>query len=328
MAKEKMWGILVHLSMHMWQEKYETLPFDDSFWGYLLERARETGLNTIVLDCGDGIQYASHPEIVMEGAWSREKVRGEVRRAKEYGITLIPKLNFSTGHKMWLHEYERMISTPQYYRLCKDLIRELYELFEHPEYIHLGMDEEIDWVCAKDEFVVYRRGSLFWHDLRFLLDCVHETGAKPWIWADPLFEHTEEFIEHIAPDELVLSPWYYNAFQEEHFTPISLMEPNGGQYTERGLKYIEEIPQKVKIREQACKLLQHGFFYVPTGSVYWKNDHNMPDLVAHFETGAPKKEQILGYITAPWVPTLPSGKEVFEDSFRTVKLAMEKYHTL
>ncbi len=328
--QQKMWGILVHLSYHMWQTKFETLPFDDDTWTYILEKSKESGFNTIVLDCGDGIQYATHPEISMNGAWSRTRVRREVARAKEMGINLIPKLNFSTGHKMWLHEYERMISTPPYYRLCNDLIHEVYELFDHPEYIHLGMDEEIDWVCAKDEFVVYRKGELFWHDLRYLFDCVHDTGAKPWIWADPLFEHTEEFMKRIDPEEVLLSPWYYNAFHEEHFTPIEKWEKDPGDGADGEIKFIEQIPQKVKIRECAAKFMEKGYSYVPTGSVYWHNDYNMPEMVEYFEKGAPKREQIVGYITAPWVTTRPGERNDrdFAESFETMKKAMEYYKSL
>ena len=315
--QKKMWGMLVHLSMHMWQEKFETLPFDDDLWDYILEKSKESGFNTIVLDCGDGIQYATRPEISMNGAWSRSRVRREVARAKEMGISLIPKLNFSTGHKMWLHEYERMISTPPYYRLCNDLIHEVYELFDHPDYIHSGSTPR-SW----------RKGELFWHDMRYLLDCVHDTGAKPWIWADSLFEHTEEFMKHIEPDELILSPWYYNAFHEEHFTPVEKWEKNPGDGAEGEIKFIEQIPQKVKIRECAAKLMEKGYTYVPTGSVFWHNDYNMPEMVEYFEKGAPKREQVLGYITAPWKATLPEGKADFDESFETMKKAMEYYKSL
>lgn len=324
----KMWGILVHLSMHYGFLRYETLPFDDEMWEKVLQGAKDAGLNTIVVDLCDGVQYASHPEISMPGAWSHGRVRKELARCKELGITLIPKLNFSTGHRMWLGQYGRMISTPEYYRVCADLIREIYELFEEPEYIQIGMDEETRWVCElADDLVVYRKGKLLWHDLRFLLDCVHDTGAKPWIWSDILFEQTEDFQKYIDPDELVVSPWYYNAFKEEHFTPLSKMDPDGtGEHSRNGLKYIEQIPQKVRLREVAGPLMKAGYSYVPTGSVYWRNDYNMPEMVEYFEAHAPKKEQILGYLTAHWKAMLPQNKEEFDESFRVMKAVIGENH--
>ena len=154
---EKMWGILVHLSMHMWQQTYDTLPFDDELWDYIIEESEKCGVNTIVLDLGDGIEYATHPEIAMKGAWTRKRVREELRRCKDKGIALIPKLNFATPHCKWLGEYGRMISTTKYYQVANDLIKEVYELFDHPEYIHLGMDEEDAKHVEKHEYAVFRQ---------------------------------------------------------------------------------------------------------------------------------------------------------------------------
>lgn len=135
--KSKMWAILVHLSMSMWREKYEELEFDDEMWDYIVEESVKSGVNTIVLDIGDGLVFGSHHEIACKGAWARNGLHKELTRCKEKGITLIPKLNFATPHDIWLGEYHRKISTPEYYRVCNDLIKEVYEIFDHPEYIHI-----------------------------------------------------------------------------------------------------------------------------------------------------------------------------------------------
>ena len=58
------------------------------------------------------------------------------------GIEPLPKLNFSTCHDAWLGPYSRMVSTPAYYDVCRDLIDEVAELFGGPRFFHLGMDEE------------------------------------------------------------------------------------------------------------------------------------------------------------------------------------------
>ena len=135
MKKEKIWSILVHLTKNLQENKYfDTLWFDESVWDYILRNAEKAGINTIVLDVGDGIEFATHPEIAVKGAWSHRRVRTELRRCRDLGITLIPKLNFATPHDRWLGEYRRMISTNIYYRLANDLIKEVYELFDKPEY--------------------------------------------------------------------------------------------------------------------------------------------------------------------------------------------------
>lgn len=71
------------------------------------------------------------------------KVELEVARCREKGLALIPKLNFATTHSFRLGEYRNMTSTNTYYKVVNDLIHEVYELFDHPEYIHFGMDEQI-----------------------------------------------------------------------------------------------------------------------------------------------------------------------------------------
>jgi len=326
----KMWGILVHLSMHMWQDKYDTLPFDDELWDYIIDESEKSGVNTIVLDLGDGIEYASHPEIAMKGAWTRKRVRTEVKRCKEAGIALIPKLNFATPHDMWLGEYARMVSTSTYYKVANDLIKEVYELFDHPKYIHLGMDEEDAKHVEKHEFAVFRQGELYWHDVRFLMDSVIDTGAKPWIWSCGLFDYPEEYKKHIGVEDAVLSPWYYNAFRKEHWTPVESRAEyvtyyNEGAYAEMGIKFVEEDPFLVNFRKVALPLMKEGYKYIPCASVFNRCDWNTSDLVEYFKENAPD-EQILGYITAPWFSTTMDKKMYFEESFKFLKEAKEKFY--
>lgn len=329
---EKMWAILIHLSKNMWTPVSEELSFDESMWDYVLEESVKAGINTIVLDVGDGIQYASHPEIAIKGAWTRGRVRKEVARCKELGIALIPKLNFATPHDQWLGEYARMISTTTYYRVCNDLIKEVYELFDHPAYIHLGMDEEDARHVQHHEYAVYRQGELFWHDLNFLIDCVADTGAKPWIWSCPLFRHMDEYKAHVSADAAVLSPWYYNAFRKEHWTPIETRAEyvayyNEGDYAKLGIKYVEEDPYLVNFREVALPLLKEGYKYIPCASVFNRCDWNTSDLVEYFRDNAPDN-QILGYITAPWNMMVRTEKDMLflEESFRFLKEAKERFY--
>jgi len=329
---EKMWALLVHLSMNMWHNNYESLPFDDEMWDYILKESANTGINTIVLDIGDGIQFASHPEIAMKGAWKRKRVRQEVKRCKDLGIALIPKLNFSTAHGFWLGEYSRMVSTTKYYQVCNDLIKESYELFDHPEYIHLGFDEEDARHVEENEYAVFRQGELFWHDLNFLLDCVADTGARPWIWSCPLLRHPEDYKKYVGVKDAVLSPWYYNAFRKEHWTPVESRAEyvayyNEGIYKELGIKFVEEDPYLVNFRKWALPLMEEGYDYIPCASVFNRCDWNTSDIVEYFRDNAPD-EQILGYMTAPWVATLPTerSKQFYEESFRFLKEAKEAFY--
>jgi len=330
-SNKKIWGILVHLSKSMWGKK-DHLMFDDGFWTYILEEASKSGINTVVLDIGDGIEFASHPEIALPDAWKRKRVRKEVKRCKDLGIDLIPKLNFSTGHDHWLGEYHRMTSTTIYYQLCNDLIKECFELFDHPEYIHLGLDEEDARHCAGRDLAVFRQKELYWHDVNFLYDCVADCGAKPWAWSCPLFRHPEEYKAHVEPDDAVISPWYYHAIKRENWTPISSWQDYIDYYSKEPFKsmnltYVEEDIYNTMCRKVMLPLLKEGYKYIPCASTFYNVDHNTKELVEYFYENAPD-EQILGYMTAPWKSTLPTEdcKVAFDKSFKFLKEAREMFY--
>ncbi|MBQ4288179.1 MAG: hypothetical protein II770_09140, partial [Bacteroidales bacterium] len=45
----------------------------DSLWRKVTDHAAESGINMLVVDLGEGLQYPSHPELAIEGSWSVEK---------------------------------------------------------------------------------------------------------------------------------------------------------------------------------------------------------------------------------------------------------------
>ena len=329
-ADEKIWGILVNLGAWSDGRPYTELPFDEDAWDTIVDGAYNAGFNTIIICIGGGIDFSSHPELTLKGAWSQERLKKEINRCREKGIKLIPKLNFASPHDIWLGEYSRMISTPIYYKVCKDMINEAYELFEHPEYIHIGMDEEDAKHVATHQWAMYRQGDLFWHDLRFLVDCVKETGAKPWMWSCPLFDHPEEYKKHFAPDEAVLSPWYYNAFRKENWTPITSLQAyidyyNEEPYASMHLEYVEEDPFLVNVRNVAVPLSKEGYLYAPCASTINRCEHNSSDLVEYFKENV-ADNQLVGFLTAPWRKIVSEYKADFEESFKKLKEARDKFY--
>ncbi|MDQ3657149.1 MAG: Tat pathway signal protein, partial [Chloroflexota bacterium] len=130
------------------------LRWDDKLWDDLTKQIVAAGGNQVIFSLGDGIRYDSHPEIAVEGAWTPTEMKAEKQRLASLGITLVPKLNFSTGHDLWLGDYHRMVSTPVYYEVCADLIAEVIEIFDHPPLFHLGYDEETWYHQTWYEYVV------------------------------------------------------------------------------------------------------------------------------------------------------------------------------
>jgi len=311
---QKMWSLLVHLSMHYAYTRHSSLPFDDSMWDWILERSRESGINTIVLDVSDGVVFESHPEIAMPGAWTKARVKAELEKAGKLGITLIPKLNFSTGHSLWLGKYSRMISSEPYYQLCKDLITEIYDLFEKPQYIHIGMDEE-DEEHARynpEGLGVFRFGELYWHDLRYLLDCVESTGATPWIWYDPTLKDYERYLKTVDVNKVVISPWYYDALREADFTLFADYPWDKTPYAGLDLKYVEDIPKLKAFRENIIPRLADGHRYVPCSWAAMKG--NTVNLMEYFAQGD-RYDQVIGHMVSIWKATQWANREVFETAF-------------
>ena len=286
------WGNLLHLSYNMWAD-WEWSPdgkhpynasnpflrFDDGLWNDLLTAMSEGGLNMVVIDLGDGVQYQSHPEIAVEGAWTTRRLRDELAKMRAMGLEPIPKLNFSTCHDQWLGKYSRMVSTPEYYAVCRDLIAEVIELFDTPRFFHLGMDEEEQKHQRNFEYVVLRQYDLWWRDFFFFILQVESKGVRPWIWSDYVWEHPELFYARM-PKSVLQSNWYYGASFDESLGPVKA--------------YLE--------------LDAAGHDQIPTLS-NWTNATNVGDTVTfsrkHF---AP--ERLKGFLLAPWRPTLEACRPI------------------
>ena len=87
---------------------------DDGVWKDAVDRSAEKGMNAILIDLGEGVEFPSHPELAVKGTWSVEKMQKELARIRSLGLEPLPKLNFSACHDSWLKEYHRMLSTKEY----------------------------------------------------------------------------------------------------------------------------------------------------------------------------------------------------------------------
>ena len=224
-AKE-MRGMFLQLGNNMWSDvpvkdwaltkkedlaevsSLDVLRFDEEVWRRLTDRMVQKGFNAVVMDLGEGCIYPSHPELAVKGSWSAERLQKELARLRGIGIEPIPKLNFSTCHDTWLKEYGRMVSTPEYYRVCADVIRDVCEIFDKPRLLHLGYDEENFGNQRKYAYAVVRQGELWWHDFLFFVKTVEKLGMRPWIWSDYIWRHKDEFLSRM-PKSVMQSNWYY-----------------------------------------------------------------------------------------------------------------------
>ncbi len=312
--KDKMiWASLIHLSSHMWDD--ESCPprswyspsnwtvnndVDIDIWDNTIKYYAETGINTVLVDVGDAVLYESHPEICAPDAWSKDFLKKKLDEIRALGMTPIPKLNFSTCHDTWMKEYRRMLSTPIYYKVCADLIKEVCELFGYPALFHLGFDEE-KWVFFKRKDMIRVRNEELWmHDLTFLAKECEKYGARPWIWSDAIWEHEEFFLANMSKS-ILQSNWYYYGFQTF---------PEGNDYN----KHIG-----------AYQLLdEHGFDQVPTCST-WNNSANPHDTLAHGQKYI-SPERLKGYMTALWSMCRPGAKYDLMSDAERFYFARKKFY--
>jgi hypothetical protein len=287
------WGALLHMGANMWSDvpvkswgnlkpdelrlvcAADHLRFDESVWQTLTQRMNTAGMNLVVIDLGEALQYQSHPELAVKGSWSIEKFRAELKRLRAMGIEPIPKLNFSATHDTWLKEYGRQLSTPIYYKVCADMIREVCEIFDKPRFFHLGYDEETAGHQSQYGYVVVRQGELWWHDFLFFAKTVQDQGVRPWIWSDYYWNHPEDFLNRM-PKSVLQSNWYYDA----SFDPAQQ-------------KYVQAY----------LDLDKAGFDQIPTGS-NWSNDVNFKGTVEFCKKNL-TPAHLKGFLMAPWFFTLP-----------------------
>ena len=294
MKKDMMWGILLHLSTHEWQEPgsppygmYLNKPWKDTnnvdleTWDAVIAGLPQYGINTVLIDVGDAVQYDSHPEISAPDAWSKDFMRKKLQEIRDLGMEPLPKLNFSTAHDIWMKEYSRMVSTEPYYQVCADLIKEVCEIFDNPRLFHLGMDEETAYYQASYDMTVIRHGKLWEHDLEFLCNECEKNGARPWIWpAFAMREHREFVEKQLSRNVLFSGGWFGNLLPRE-------------QRVSR--------PQDMDNADFLDEWDKLGFEQVANCST-WGFKGNTIQLLRYCKDRL-NPERLTGFITAPWLMT-------------------------
>lgn len=292
MQNNKIWAFMLYLSDHMWGDETskngwysfrnaydELISTEVEVWDKTVDFLSERRFNMVLVDVGDGVKYESHPEISAPNAWEKDFVKKKLDEMRALGLEPIPKLNFSTAHDTWMKKYRRMISTPEYYAFCSDVIKEVCELFGYPRFFHIGCDEESASMQKNNEIAIVRNDEVWWHDFYFLCGECEKHGARPWIWSDYLWKNEELFLRKM-PKSVLQSNWYYQPFADWSNTI----------YTHRA-------------RPIECYELldRHGYDQIPTGST-WSCIENLHQTMAH---GKEKLdgERVLGYMTAPWLRT-------------------------
>lgn len=285
----------------------------DGYWRMVTDRIATKGLNMLVIDIGEGLVFPSHPELAIKGSWTPDKIRDEIRRLNAQGIEVIPKLNFSTSHNGWLKHYRRMLSTPTYYRVCEDLIRDVAEIFGNPRFMHIGFDEETARHQDNSKRCLYvsvRKGEFWWHDFLHIVRTCEKNSMRAWAWSDFGWHHPEYYTR--CPKSVLQSNWYYDEVCE-------------------GFE-LSQMPAKAECRcivQGFYDLDKAGFEQVPCGTnwVGWKRRHrklNGDDVIGRLINVCRRdisKKNLKGFMMAPWASC--DTKEHMEFNLKGVDLFTE-----
>ncbi|MBR6682261.1 MAG: Tat pathway signal protein [Clostridia bacterium] len=290
MKNDMIWGYMLSLSNHLWADELaeprmympkpynENIDIDMETWDKMVAVLAERKYNLVLVDVCDGMKYESHPEISAPNAWDKDLLKKKLSEMRALGMEPIPKLNFSAGHDTWMKEYRRMVSTPVYYKVCADLIKEVCEVFDNPRLFHLGFDEETLGVQSINEMVIIRGAKLWWHDLFFLCKEVEKYGARPWVWTDYAWNNKELFLKNMSKD-ILQSNWFYHLFAD----------------------YSASNKSRQTAIDTYELLDKHGFEQIPTGS-NWNTWRNQYQMVGHCKEKL-STESLKGFLSAPWLPT-------------------------
>ena len=324
------WGILLHLGMNMWSDtpldhtKYDpkrdylryasdSLRCDDAIWRECVDTLAAGGIDTLIIDVGEGVVYPHRPELSVKGSWMPDKLRNEVRRLRALGVEAIPKLNFSTTHDAWLKEYGHMVSTPEYYKVCSDVIGDLMEIFDHPRLFHIGMEEEGAKMQRGMSYMCIRQGDLWWHDFYFLVKEVERHGARAWAWND-LADFRDRKPELFAkmPKSVLQSPCFYGLAED-------IDKPFKYDHEKKRLEFMMELDA-------------HGYDQYPVGTTwcpdyYAKGENNDTNIrrLSKFCVKRLSTDRLKGVMMAPWVFTLPVRREILHKSVIQTIAARREY---
>lgn len=291
----KMWAILLHLGSNMWGKPGECHNYvqedfikhhddfycDMDIWHKVTEFLPQCGINTVLVDVGEAICLESHPELAVKGGLTKEEAKKELDRLRKLGLTPIPKLNFSSTHNGWLGKYNLMIGTDECRKACEEIVDEIIEIFDRPEFFHLGFEEENVQYQKYYPVKIERSWRQKTDDATALFEVCRKKGVRPWIWVDPQsiegFGGVERFQANIPKDVLVSNWWYDTIYY-------------AGEEEKKSTKLYRDLDA-------------WGYEQVPTCST-WTCLHNPKQSLKYCKEHL-KDENVRGFMTAPWYMTRP-----------------------
>jgi hypothetical protein len=212
-------GYLLHITHYdpMWvARKARERPFHLDTALEIVEALAQEKFSLLVIDCADGVRYRSHPEIAKKYTAPMRHLQGLAAAARDQGIDVAPKLNFSQSrwhhHNDWMRDpgepWYAHFDDDAYWRKAFELIDELVAACQPRRYFHIGMDEDHS-----------RSHAQYIAAIKTLRSGLRERRLKTLVWNDSAIEyasglaHAEKSLaaEKAVPKDVVQIIWRYDA---------------------------------------------------------------------------------------------------------------------
>ncbi len=177
-------GLLIHVSHYdpSWcAHKSTEEPFDVEVAEHIVDAMSAGNMNLLVVDCADGVRYASHPELARPYSVPMEALERLAAYAHRRNVDVVPKLNFSKSgrnrHDQWMAPHADQVSWlddfDEYWRIADDVIGELVAALRPKAFFHIGMDEDH-----------YRSVTQYVEAITILRRLLARRGLRTVVWND------------------------------------------------------------------------------------------------------------------------------------------------
>ncbi|OGS74664.1 MAG: hypothetical protein A3F91_13045 [Flavobacteria bacterium RIFCSPLOWO2_12_FULL_35_11] len=204
--KPKVKALLLHMTHYdpSWNVRKESeASFSLEAGLAILNKMKESGFNTVILDIEDGVIYKSHPELTRHYSVPMDELKQFADSARELGIDFIPKLNFSRSgrnlHDKWLYphwdELNFVSNRADYRKVALEVMEEIISVCKPQNYFHIGMDEDH-----------HRSLNQYVETIIFFDNYLKNKGLQTVVWNDTAYENRDVIAQVHADKMKVAEP--------------------------------------------------------------------------------------------------------------------------
>jgi hexosaminidase len=228
------------------QFKYRSIHLladKDSLWFHtrLIERILSRyKINQILYEVEQGMEWKSVPEINNPNMISQSDFKKVLKCAKDHFITVTPLVQ-TLGHLEFVFRDKKNLEfvedssypyaycplNPKSYEFTYKMLDEAIEVFDHPEYVHIGHDEfqnrgtfPVHEECKKIGDV-----DLYYMDTLKLYEHLKQKGVKTMMWGDILYKDKFQGKIDSLPKDILIADWRYSPRTE--YPSIDFFQDHG-----------------------------------------------------------------------------------------------------